>query len=266
MRKAIERSDGHMISLKELADTAGTTPSRARRLFTQEVGLSPKAFHDAVRANRLRERLRAGDTVSRATYEAGYGSSSRVYEKDPAMLGMTPSVYRRGGLGMNIRYTIVDSALGTLLVAFTARGVCAISLGGDAATRVAALRADFPQADITRADDADHDWVRSVLARVTSGTSGDVPLDVVGTAFQWQVWKELQRIPVGQTQSYREVAVKIGRPTAARAVARACATNPVAIVIPCHRVVRGDGHLGGYRWGLDRKAKILDREKTARRG
>jgi AraC family transcriptional regulator, regulatory protein of adaptative response / methylated-DNA-[protein]-cysteine methyltransferase len=264
MRATIERSSSQPISLKELADTAGTTPSRARRLFTQEVGLSPKGYHDAIRARRFREHLRAGDTVSRATYEAGYGSSSRVYEKDPAILGMTPSAYRRGGRGMRIRYTIVDSVLGTLLVAFTERGVCAVSLGGDASAREAELHADFPHAEIERAGDSDHEWVRAVLARVTAGSERDIPLDVAGTAFQWQVWKELQRIPVGRTRSYSEVAKKIGRPTAARAVARACATNPVAIVIPCHRVVREDGSLGGYRWGLDRKIRILDREKGSR--
>ena len=264
MRAAIERSGSQPLSLKELADEAGTTPSRARRLFAHNVGLSPKGYHDAVRARRFRERLRAGDTVSRATYEAGYGSSSRVYEKDPAILGMTPSMYRRGGRGMKIRHTVVDSVLGTLLVAFTDRGVCAVSLGEDLSAREADLRANFPEAELERGDDADHAWVRAVLARVESASArgADLPLDVAGTAFQWLVWKELQRIPVGETRSYREVAAKIGRPTAARAVARACATNPVAVVIPCHRVVRGDGGLGGYRWGIERKARILDREKA----
>lgn len=217
-----------------------------------------------MRARRFREHLRAGETVSRATYEAGYGSSSRVYEKDPAILGMTPSAFRRGGRGMRIQYTIVDSPVGALLVAFTERGVCAVSLGDDTRAREDELRADFPQADIERANDADHEWVKAVLDRVsmTSARDSAIPLDVAGTAFQWRVWKELQRIPAGRTRSYRDVAVAIGRPTAARAVARACATNPVAVVIPCHRVVRGDGALGGYRWGLERKVRLLDRERS----
>ena len=234
-------------------------------MFINAVGVSPKEYQGAIRVGRFREHLRTGATVSRATYAAGYGSSSRIYEKGSAMLGMTPSAFRRGGHDMLVRYTIVDSPIGAVLVAFTERGVCAVSLRDDGRALESELRADFPRATIERADDVDHAWVRAVVARVSSAStrSAAVPRDVVGTAFQWQVWKELQRIPAGEPRSYRDVAVAIGRPTAARAVARACATNPVAVVIPCHRVVRGTGALGGYRWGLERKARILEREKAA---
>ncbi|HTR78081.1 MAG TPA: bifunctional DNA-binding transcriptional regulator/O6-methylguanine-DNA methyltransferase Ada [Gemmatimonadaceae bacterium] len=259
-KAALERQVDRPMSLRALAEELGTTPARVRRVFARWVGLSPKAYHDALRARRFRAQLRAGDTVGRATYEAGYGSSSRVYERDAAHLGMSPAAYRRGGRGMRIRYTVVDSSLGTVLVARTERGVCAVSLGDDARALEAGLRGEFPAAEITLAADADHAWVRAVLARFTTGAAGAVPLDVEGTAFQWLVWNALRAIPPGSTRSYREVAAMIDRPTAARAVARACATNPVALVIPCHRVVREDGALGGYRWGLGRKERILQRE------
>jgi AraC family transcriptional regulator of adaptative response/methylated-DNA-[protein]-cysteine methyltransferase len=207
--------------------------------------------------------LRAGDTVSRATYEAGFGSSSRVYERSDRSLGMTPAVYARGGAGMRILYTIVASPFGRLLIGSTERGVCAVALGDSDGPLVASLEADFPRAEIERADDAHRDWVEEIVGHIGGGNLGlDLPLDIRGTTFQKQVWALLRKIPPGSTRSYSEIAAALGRPRATRAVARACATNHIAVLVPCHRVVRNDGALGGYKWGLKRKRALLDRERT----
>jgi AraC family transcriptional regulator of adaptative response/methylated-DNA-[protein]-cysteine methyltransferase len=214
--------------------------------------------------NQFKSRLRAGDTVSRATYEAGFGSSSRIYERADALLGMTPASFRRGGSGMRIVYTIADAPVGRVLVGTTERGVCAVELGATDAEVERALRADFPNATIERSDDDHHTWVRAVLDRIREPAQAPahrIPLDVDGTAFQWQVWKALQAIPAGERRTYSEIATAIGRPTAARAVARACATNRLAVVIPCHRVVRESGEISGYKWGVERKRKLLEGEK-----
>jgi len=268
--QAIERArdylDAHTdraVSLAELAAHAGISASHLQRSFKRIIGLSPKEYQDAHRVRNFKSRLRAGDTVSRATYEAGFGSSSRVYERTDALLGMTPASYRRGGLGVRIQYTIVDAPIGRVLVGTTDRGVCAVELGATNADVERSLRSDFPNATIERSDDVRATWVKAVLDRIRDPhhTRGrDVPLDVDGTAFQWLVWKTLQDIPSGERRTYSQVAAAIGRPTATRAVARACATNRVAIVIPCHRVVREDGDLAGYKWGVDRKRKLLDEE------
>jgi AraC family transcriptional regulator, regulatory protein of adaptative response / methylated-DNA-[protein]-cysteine methyltransferase len=213
--------------------------------------------------DRFKSRLRAGDTVSRATYEAGFGSSSRVYEKSDAALGMTPAAYRRGGAGVRITYTIADAPIGRVLVATTDRGVCAVEIGATNAGVERTLRADFPNASLVRDDDRNHTWVRAVLARISNpGAQNRIPLDVSGTAFQQLVWKALQDIPAGEKRTYREVAELIGRPTAARAVARACATNRVAVVIPCHRIVAGSGAISGYKWGVERKRRLLSDESA----
>jgi AraC family transcriptional regulator of adaptative response/methylated-DNA-[protein]-cysteine methyltransferase len=211
---------------------------------------------------RLRTRLRSGETVSRATYDAGFGSSSRVYEKANEHLGMTPAAYRRGGAGVHIRYAIADTRVGRVLVAATDRGVCAVELGATNADVERALRADFPNAEIERDDRAHSAWVRAVIERIDRprANGSEIPLDISGTAFQQAVWTALQRIPPGACRTYAEVAAEIGRPTASRAVARACATNRFAVIVPCHRVVRGNGELSGYKWGVDRKRQLLNDE------
>lgn len=257
--------DAHVdapIKLADVARTVGLAPAALQREFSRIVGMSPKAYHSARRAERLRSELRKGGTVSRAIFEAGYGSGSRVYEKAAHTLGMTPGSYRRGGAGVAIRHATVRTSVGRLLVAATERGVCSVALGSDDATLERALRAEFPQAIIAGGDAQLREWVERIVDQIEGrGRALDVPLDVQGTAFQWQVWRALQRIPRGQTRSYGAIARDIGRPTASRAVARACASNRAAIVIPCHRVVREDGALGGYRWGAERKERLLATER-----
>jgi AraC family transcriptional regulator of adaptative response/methylated-DNA-[protein]-cysteine methyltransferase len=269
-QKAIERARQYLdqhgdrnVRLTELASHVGLSASHLQRSFKQIVGASPKEYQDAQRVELFKSRLRAGDTVSRATYEAGFGSSSRIYERSDSMLGMTPASYRRGGAGVHITYTIADAAIGRVLVATTDRGVCAVELGSTDAEVEAVLRADFPHASLERNDEPNGTWVRAVLDRVRHPertASNRIPLDVDGSAFQWKVWKALQEIPKGERRSYQQVAESIGQPNATRAVARACATNRVAVVIPCHRVVRGTGELAGYKWGVDRKRQLLDEE------
>jgi AraC family transcriptional regulator of adaptative response/methylated-DNA-[protein]-cysteine methyltransferase len=197
-------------------------------------------------------------------YEAGYGSSSRLYERAPAQLGMTPADYRRGGKGVRINYTIAGCVLGRLLVAGTEKGVCSVRLGDSDASLEANLLSEYPAAVVHRDDKALRKWVEQLLSHLKGERPHlDLPLDVQATAFQWSVWEKLREIPYGSTRSYGDVARAMGRPTATRAVARACATNPVALVIPCHRVVREDKSLGGYRWGIERKQALLERERSA---
>jgi AraC family transcriptional regulator of adaptative response/methylated-DNA-[protein]-cysteine methyltransferase len=262
-RAYLDHHAGRQVPLAELASHTGLSVSHLHRSFKRLVGMSPKAYQDAKRLSLFKSRLRAGDTVSRATYEAGFGSSSRVYERSDAMLGMTPASFRRGGAGVHITYTIAEAPIGRVLVATTPRGVCAVELGSSDAAVERALRADFPHATLERNDEPGRTWVRAVLERVRRPrqSSGDgIPLDVDGTAFQMRVWKALQQIPAGESRSYQEVAESIGQPNASRAVARACATNRLAVVIPCHRVVRADGQSAGYKWGVERKRRLLDDE------
>lgn len=262
-RAYLDANAERAVSLAELASHTGLSASHLQRSFKKLVGVSPKQYQDAQRVGRFKSRLRAGDTVSRATYEAGFGSSSRVYEKSDAVLGMTPAAFRRGGAGVRIGYTIADAPIGRVLVATTDRGVCAVEIGATNADVERALHTDFPNATIERDDDAHSTWVRAVLDRVRRPASekpNRIPLDVNGTAFQMKVWAALQQIPAGEQRSYKEIAEAIGNPNATRAVARACATNRVAVVIPCHRVVREDGAVSGYKWGVDRKRRLLDEE------
>jgi AraC family transcriptional regulator of adaptative response/methylated-DNA-[protein]-cysteine methyltransferase len=262
-RAFLDANDERIVPLAELAVHAGLSPSHLQRSFKRVVGLSPREYQHARRVRRLKSRLRSGDTVSRATFEAGFGSSSRVYERADDVLGMTPASYRRGGAGVRIVYTIADAPVGRVLVGTTDRGVCAVELGASDAEVERALRSDFPHASLVRNDDEQHAWVRRVLRIVRSPREEsveDVPLDVDGTAFQWRVWKALREIPAGERRSYRDIAQAVGQPSASRAVAQACATNRVAVLIPCHRVVRGDGGLSGYKWGVERKRRLLDAE------
>ena len=262
VRTYIDQHADEPLPLARLALEAGVSPAHLQRTFARIVGLSPKQYQEQRRVGALKSALRDGRTVSSATYEAGFASGRRVYETADDALGMTPGAYRRRGTGVSIHYTAVPTTLGLLLVAVTERGVCSVSLGDDEATLVAALRAEYPSAELVRAGDASDRLVDSVVAHVEGRADGtELPLDVRATAFQWQVWRALQRIPEGATRSYQAIARELGRPSAARAVARACASNRVAVLIPCHRVVRGDGALGGYRWGVARKAALLAREQ-----
>jgi AraC family transcriptional regulator, regulatory protein of adaptative response / methylated-DNA-[protein]-cysteine methyltransferase len=251
------------ITLRRLAAQVGLSPFHVQRAFTRVVGLSPKAYQDAKRMERFTASLKRGETVTSATYEAGFGSSSRLYARVHADLGMTPSAFRSGGRGVTLRYTTVPTAVGLMLVAITERGIAAVSLGETEAALVASLRGDYPKAVFRR----DRKGLEQPVSRLLQCLKGSVAvgrlrLDVKATAFQRKVWQALQEIPRGQTRSYQEVARAIGQPTATRAVARACAGNPIAVAIPCHRVVRGNGHLAGYRWGLERKQRLLELERT----
>ena len=246
------------LTLEALSAHAHHSPHYLHRTFKRIMGVTPRQYAEAVRLQRFKAELKDGVDVTRAVFEAGYGSSSRVYERVPAHMGMTPGSYRQGGRREEIVYTVVASPLGRLLVATTERGICAVTLGDADDTLTAALEREYPAATVERDDRRLQPWVRQILAYLQGQQPHlDLPLDVQATAFQWRVWQALQAIPHGDTRSYGEIAGAIGQPSAARAVARACATNPVALVIPCHRVVREDGGLGGYRWGTARKEALL---------
>jgi AraC family transcriptional regulator of adaptative response/methylated-DNA-[protein]-cysteine methyltransferase len=252
------------LSLADLGAALHVSPFHLQRIFKRQTGLSPRQYADAHRRERFKARLKAGADVLTAGFEAGYRSSSSLYEHAQATLGMTPAAYRRGGQGMSITYRISPSALGYLLVAATDRGVCAVSLGDTEGRVEQALKEEYPAATVVRDDAALDEWVTPLL-RYLSGQSAApaVLVDVPGTPFQQRVWRALQEIPPGSTPSYGSIARIIGEPGAARAVARACATNPAALVIPCHRVVREDGAMGGYRWGIERKRRLLALERKA---
>ncbi len=237
---------------------------RLARAFKRVLGITPRAYAEARRVSRFKQELKRGKRVSPALYEAGYSSTSRVYEHAHEQLGMTPATYARGGAGIGIAYATVPTSLGSLLVAATERGVCRVALGEDAAALDVELIAEFPAARVVPDESGKlHGWVAAILAYLDGSEPDlDLPLDIRATAFQRRVWQELQKIPFGETRTYAEVAQAIGQPRATRAVARACATNPAALVIPCHRVVREDGDLGGYRWGVERKRSLLERENA----
>lgn len=252
------------VPLATLAREARTSPHHFLRQFTRVVGVSPREFADATRFAAVRRHLRSGADVTTALFEAGYGSGSRFYEQAAPRLAMPPSTYRTGGAGQHIRYTTARSPLGRLLVASTDTGVCAVSLGESDTALVAALRAEYPKATVARASAPLRAHLQQVLAYLGGRTPQlELPLNIRATAFQWQVWSALRAIPAGTTKTYGEVAAAIGRPTAARAVARACATNPVALAIPCHRVVPASGEAGGYRWGARRKTRLLQLEQRS---
>jgi AraC family transcriptional regulator, regulatory protein of adaptative response / methylated-DNA-[protein]-cysteine methyltransferase len=262
--KILAQSEEDGIRLSTIAVKLGSTATTLRRAFRQVTGLAPRELAEALRVKRFKSLLRAGKNITDALYETGYGSSSRVYERSNAQLGMTPATYQKGGKGMKIEYTIARSPLGKVLVAATERGVSAVYLGDAQNQLVAELREEYPQAEISPAAGGAQRWVREIVERIEGKPAQvDLPLDLQATAFQRRVWQELQRIPRGKTRTYSQVARALGRPKAVRAVARACATNPVSIVVPCHRVIREDGKLAGYRWGLTRKERLLDAERRA---
>jgi AraC family transcriptional regulator of adaptative response/methylated-DNA-[protein]-cysteine methyltransferase len=262
-RALIDAAGGADVPLARLASSLGVSVSHLQRTFTRAQGMSPRAYAERVRGERMRQALRAGEQVSSATYDAGFNSSSRAYAASTRALGMTPGSYRRGGAGMEIQYTLMGSSLGRLLVARTDRGICAVYPGDTDAALERQLADEFPRAE-RRKLATPFAQARHVRDALDEGAKGLPPLDVNGTDFQRLVWAALGRIPAGETRSYAEVATSIGRTGSARAVARACATNNVAVLVPCHRVVRGDGGMGGYRWGVERKEKLLGREELER--
>jgi len=252
-------------TLNELAATVGLSPSHLHREFKRLTGVTPREYAAGKRVARLQDGLTAGLPVTDAIYAAGYGSGSRVYENAKRTLGMTPGQYRAGGKNLIITFTVVPSMLGPLLVAATEQGVCCIEFGADEDTLRASLTQRFPAAKLETNDDRLREWVAQLTRFIdTPGHALKLPLDVQGTVFQRRVWKALQSIPAGRTASYSEVAAAIGQPLAHRAVASACAANKLAVAIPCHRVVRTDGKLGGYRWGLERKQRLLANERAER--
>jgi len=254
-------SAGGAPRLRELAHHAGLSVFHLQRVFKEVTGLTPRAYAEAQRAQRVRAALDRTGTVTEAIYGAGYGSGGRFYEKSNRLLGMTPTRYRSGGANTRIRFAVGECSLGSILVAASERGVCAILLGDDPDALARDLQDRFPRAELIGGDRGFEQLVARVVGFVEAPRCGlDLPLDVRGTAFQQRVWQALQEIPPGNTESYSEIARRIGTPTSVRAVAQACAANTLAVAIPCHRVVRTDGGLSGYRWGVERKQALLERE------
>ncbi len=262
--KFIDDHEDENIDLATLGHHVGLSAFHLQRVFKSVMGITPRQFAQSRRTNRFKAGIRRGESVTNAMYDAGYGSSSRLYERATAELGMTPATYSRGGRGAAINYTIAQSPLGRLLVAATEKGICAVRLGDSDDALEADLRGEFSAAKIEHNDGPLGEWVQEILDQLAGKQPHvDLPLDIQSTAFQRRVWEALRTIPCGSTRSYGDVAKAIGQPKAVRAVARACATNPVALVIPCHRVIREDRSLGGYRWGLERKKKLLQRERSS---
>jgi AraC family transcriptional regulator of adaptative response/methylated-DNA-[protein]-cysteine methyltransferase len=250
------------VTLDHLARVASMSPHHLQRRFKAIVGLSPREFQSALRAGKLRTSLRDGRDITTAIYEAGYGSPSRVYEAAPTGKGMSLSNYRRGGAGMRINYSTIASPVGQVLIAATENGVCSVKIGGNESSLIAELKREYPAAEVEANQKPKSDWVKAIAKHLRGDEPAlDLPIDVQATAFQWKVWRALQHIPYGETRAYAEVARSIGKPKAVRAVARACATNPVALVVPCHRVVPSSGGTGGYRWGAVCKERLLAGEK-----
>jgi AraC family transcriptional regulator of adaptative response/methylated-DNA-[protein]-cysteine methyltransferase len=263
--RIIEGSDGEAITLAALSEQIGVSSFHLQRTFKSVMGITPRRYAEACRVNRFKQGVRKGEAVTSAIYDAGFGSSSRLYESASAQLGMTPATYGKGGRGAVINYAIVDTPLGRLLVAATEKGVCSVMLGDTDETLKADLLKEFPAAEIRHDEQPLRSSLKTIVEHLKSRTPHiDLPLDIQATAFQRQVWEQLRAIPYGQTHSYSEVAKAMGQEKAVRAVARACATNPVALVIPCHRVIREDKSLGGYRWGLGRKKQLLETEARAK--
>jgi AraC family transcriptional regulator of adaptative response/methylated-DNA-[protein]-cysteine methyltransferase len=261
----IDEHSDQTIKLSDLAERVGLSRFYLQRMFKAEMGVSPKQYLDAARMKRLKEGLKRAKDVTEAVYEAGYGSSSRVYERADTRLGMTPKEYREGGRGVEITWAAVESPLGAMMIGATDRGICFLQFGNSREELLEELKREYPAAQVQamrEPHDADFQrWIDGLMAYLKTGRAATLPQDVHGTAFQMKVWNYLQGIPHGQVQSYGEVAAGIGEPKAVRAVARACASNRVAILIPCHRVIRGNGELGGYRWGLGRKRALLELER-----
>jgi AraC family transcriptional regulator, regulatory protein of adaptative response / methylated-DNA-[protein]-cysteine methyltransferase len=258
------------VSLARLGREAGLSPFHLQRTFKAAVGVTPKQYAEACRLRSLRRNLRAGEDILQSVFASGFGSPSRVYERIDTRLGMTPAEYQKGGIAVEITFVTVPTSFGSLMIGATDRGLCFVQFGGGARALREALRLEYPEADLKPMarpwPEPFHAWI-SALERHLSGSPAalSLPLDIRATAFQMKVWRYLQSIPRGEVRSYSEVAAAIGQPKAVRAVATACASNRVALVIPCHRVIRASGELGGYRWGLDRKRELLELEKATPR-
>jgi len=267
-REILDRSD-EVPSLGELAAQVGLSPSHLQRAFRRAYGVSPAEYARSKRFGEFKRALRDGASITDAIYGAGFGSGSRVYEHSDRLLGMPPARYREGAAGVAIRYTTLACPLGRVLVAATERGLCAVNIGDDDDALLKQLRGEFPRARITRVDAGRDEWLSVVVARIAAQFGKDEnatrselpPLDITATAFQWRVWDALTRIPAGETRSYGEIARMIGAPKAARAIGRACGSNKLALIVPCHRVVREDGTIGGWRWGAARKQSLLQDER-----
>lgn len=262
MCRYIEQHLDEPVTLQKLSTVFGQSPFHLQRTFKKALGITPRAYADSCRMGLLKRNLQAGRSVTHALYDAGYSSSSRLYERTASHLGMTPDKYRRGAIAATIRYTCTDSPLGRMLVAATEKGICAVQFSDTDEELTEGLKREFPFAVRKRDDESMQRWTVAVLRQISGHKlNRSLPLDIQATAFQRRVWNHLQSLPFGTTQSYGEVAKAIGRPTAARAVARACASNRIAVAIPCHRVVREDGEMGGYRWGVERKRALLQLEQ-----
>ena len=259
----IDANLGKRLTLSTLAAHADLSPFHLQRTFKKVLGVSPRQYVESRRLAKMKRFLRDGETVNNSLYNAGFSSRSRVYEKISSGLGANPGAIRQGGRGLQIRYTIVDSPVGRLLVGATERGVCAVCMGDSDRTVETVLAEDYPAANLHRNDDGMKEWANAFVRYFAGQSSLRLPLDVTGTTFQWKVWKKIQSIPYGKTATYSGIADALGAPQASRAVARACATNPVALVIPCHRVIGKDGGLHGYRWGNKRKLTLLNLEQRA---
>jgi AraC family transcriptional regulator of adaptative response/methylated-DNA-[protein]-cysteine methyltransferase len=260
----IEANLDEKLTLENLSRQAGLSPFHFQRTFKRVLGISPRQYVEARRLEKVKRSLANGETVTNSLYDAGFTSKSRLYEKN-TQLGVSPGAFRRGGPGLRIHYTIVDSSIGRVLLAATERGACAVCMGASDDAVEASLREDYYAADLRRDDEGMKKWAEALLSYFDGHEfPRDLPLDVQATAFQWRVWREIQSIPYGQTATYSSIAKSLGAPQATRAVARACATNPVAIVIPCHRVIGKDGGLRGYAWGVKRKKTLLSLENKAR--
>jgi AraC family transcriptional regulator of adaptative response/methylated-DNA-[protein]-cysteine methyltransferase len=266
----VEDHSDEALTLAELASLASMSRFHFARTFKAVVGVTPKQYLATIRLRKLKAGLGKAKSVDTAAYDAGYGSTSRVYEQAGTRLGMTPSQYRRGGEGVSISYATLPTAIGLMMIGATDRGICFVGFGEMQLELLERLRAEYPKAAIEPMPEPFHPDFRAWVNAITRHLAGeaprpDLPLDIQATAFQMRVWKYLQTIPAGDVQSYSEVATAIGQPNAARAVAQACARNPAAVLIPCHRVIRGSGELGGYRWGLARKRGLIDAERAAKR-
>jgi AraC family transcriptional regulator, regulatory protein of adaptative response / methylated-DNA-[protein]-cysteine methyltransferase len=267
VRALIERAT-EAPSLTALASAAQLSPTHLQRAFRRRYGMSPAEYHRARRFGQFKSALRKGSAVADAVYDAGFGSGSRVYEHTNRLLGMTPASYRAGGAGADIHYTTTRTPLGQLLVAATAKGICAVTLGSSDEELEQRLADEFPQATRERVDNGREEWLDAVIARIANELGWSdrkapdmPPLDVAATAFQWRVWDALTRIPAGTTKSYGELAAELGKPGAARAIGQACGSNRLALLVPCHRIVREDGSPGGWRWGVERKCALLAQEE-----
>lgn len=266
LARHIEEHVDEKLTLNSLANIVGLSASRLQRVFKEAFGISPKAYQDAIRMRRFKQSLKEGDGVTEAIFSSGFGSISRVYGEATRNIGMTPKAYRAGGVGEVITYVCRSTALGLLIMAVTVRGVCFVQFGDNEVSLVSQLTAEFPKARLSASSAQNtselDDWIEALDQHISAGTARpDLPLDMRGTAFQMKVWQFLLSVREGDVLSYGELAKQIDKPKAVRAVASACAANRIGVLIPCHRVIRGDGHLGGYRWGLERKRVLLDQER-----